>query len=43
MTDKPTTVQELEELCCKVDFEKLMRDEILKKVQKKSKDNMIRT
>jgi hypothetical protein len=32
MTDEqPTTAQELEELLGKVDFEKLMRDEILKK------------
>ena len=30
MTDKPTTAQELEELFGKVDFEKLIRDEILK-------------
>ena len=30
MNDKPTTAQELEELFGKVDFEKLIRDEILK-------------
>ena len=31
MTNKPTTAKELEELLVKVDFEKRMRDEILKK------------
>ena len=30
MTDKPITAQDLEELFGKVDFEKLIRDEILK-------------
>ena len=30
MNDKPTTAQELEELFGKVDFEKLIRDDILK-------------
>ena len=30
MTDKPITAKDLEELFGKVDFEKLMRDEILK-------------
>ena len=47
MTDKPITAQDLEELFGKVDFEKLIRDEILKEgaeeIQRKYNHHLLTT